>query len=183
MLNATIVRTKDELAAIHHLNHLNLKQNLSVTEQQLEGFVTWLYSLELLEQIHKLSPSVIVKDGQTLAGYALMTPIEASDFHPDLRDMFENLKPVTYKSHPLFSYSFYCMGQICIAKEYRGMGVVDLLYKKHKELYSNDFDFVLTEISTKNIRSLNAHKKVGFSSIYNYTDATDNWDVVVWDWK
>jgi hypothetical protein len=183
MLSATIVSTKDEIAAIHHLNQLNLKQNLSVNEQHQEGFVTWLYSLELLEQIHELSPSVIVKDGQTLAGYALTTPIEARDFHPDLNDMFENLKQVTYNGHPLFSYSFYCMGQICIAKEYRVKGVVNLLYNKHKELYSNDYDFILTEISTKNYRSLIAHKKVGFKSIYNHTDATDNWDVVLWDWK
>jgi hypothetical protein len=182
MLSATIVTTRDELTAIHKLNHLNLKQNLSVTEQQQEGFVSWLYSLELLDQIHKLSPSVIVKDGQTLAGYALMTPIEASEFHPDLREMFENLKPVIYKGHPLFSYNFYCMGQICVAREYRGKDVVNLLYNKHKELYSNDFDFVLTEISIKNIRSLNAHKKVGFRTIFNYTDAADNWDVVLWDW-
>lgn len=183
MLRATTVTTTEELTAIHYLNQTNLKQNLSVTEQEQEGFVTWLYSLELLKKIHRLAPSVIVKDVQRVAGYALMTPVEASAFHPDLKQMFENLKPVVYKGHPLFSYRFYCMGQICIAKEFRGKGAVNLLYKKHKEQYSTYFDFILTVISTKNVRSLIAHEKAGFTSIYNYTDATDNWDVVLWDWK
>jgi ribosomal protein S18 acetylase RimI-like enzyme len=75
------------------------------------------------------------------------------------------------------------MGQICVDKAYRGKGLVNMLYQKHREIYSSRFDFILTEISTANIRSIKAHEKLGFQSIHTYTDAMDEWRVVIWNWK
>jgi len=183
MLPATTVRNKNELVQIHYLNQANLKQNLSVVEQKEQGFVTWLYSIELLEQMHRLAPSIIVKDGNKVAGYALTTLREASAFHHDLKQMFRNLQQVKYRNKLLSCFRFYCMGQICVAKEYRGKGIVNSLYQKHKEVFGDQYDFVLTEISTANQRSLKAHEKVGFENIYTHLDKMGEWSVVVWDWK
>ena len=49
MLKATVVSTDDELFQIHCLNQQNLKQNLDKNILDQEGFVTWLYSLDLLK--------------------------------------------------------------------------------------------------------------------------------------
>jgi hypothetical protein len=57
------------------------------------------------------------------------------------------------------------------------------LYQKHKDIYSSQFDFILTEISTSNHRSLKAHEKIGFKTIYSHIDEMDEWNVVVWNWK
>ena len=51
------------------------------------------------------------------------------------------------------------------------------------KLFAEDFDFVATEISTTNKRSMRAHEKVGFKTIYTYSDALDEWNVVVWEWE
>jgi ribosomal protein S18 acetylase RimI-like enzyme len=96
--------------------------------------------------------------------------------------MFHHLEELSYKDQPLFSYQFYCMGQICVDRPFRGMGLVNELYQKHKEVYRSKYDLLLTEISTSNIRSQKAHEKVGFSTIHTYTDALDEWNVVVWEW-
>jgi RimJ/RimL family protein N-acetyltransferase len=183
MLEATIVTTEDELAQIHQLNQLNLKQNLSEKEKKEEGFVSWLYSMKLLEQMHKLAPSIIVKDEDKVVGYALVTLKEAREFHPDLRTMITNLQPLHYNGKLLFTYSFYCMGQICIDKNYRGKGVFNNLYQHHKKIYQTKFDLLITEISTHNPRSQKAHEKVGFKTIHNYKDVMDEWNVVGWDWQ
>jgi hypothetical protein len=183
MLKATIVTTDDELLQIHKLNQQNLKQHLNEETQEREGFVSWLYSIELLRMMHNLSPSVIVKDKDNVVAYALTTLKESKIFHPDLEIMFGNLESVQYKNRPLSSYRFYCMGQICIAKDYRGKGIVNMLYQQHQEVYGRYFDFLLTEISIKNPRSLKAHEKIGFQTIYTYKDAMDEWNVVVWDWN
>lgn len=183
MLKATIVTTKEELEQIHRLNAENLKANLDDQTQAVEGFVSWLYPFDLLQKMHDLAPSVIVKDEKRIAGYALTTLKDSRSFHPDLDTMFRHLEAVQYKGKPLSQHHFYCMGQICIAKDYRGKGIVDMLYQKHKEIYSSQFDFLLTEISTSNIRSMKAHDKVGFQTIYTYSDAMDEWNVVVWEWK
>ena len=183
MLKATLVTSEEELLQIHNLNEQNLKQNLDKETQKQEGFVTWLYPLELLKKMHQLSPGIIVKGNDKVAAYALTTLKEAAVFHPDLEVMFRNLQPVQHKGKPLSCYRFYCMGQICVEKEYREKGIVNMLYQKHKEIYSPHYDFILTEILTSNFRSLKAHKKTGFQSIYTYRDAMDEWSVVVWDWS
>lgn len=183
MLKATMVTTENELVQIYRLSQQNLKQHLDKSIQQKEGFVTWLYSIELLQKMHRLSPSIIVKDEDRVVAYALTTLKESKAFHPDLETMFRNLESVQYKNKPLSSYRFYCMGQICVAKEYRSKGIVAMLYQKHKEVYGRQYDFLLTEISTSNLRSLKAHEKIGFQTIYTYKDAMDEWDVVVWNWN
>jgi RimJ/RimL family protein N-acetyltransferase len=74
------------------------------------------------------------------------------------------------------------MGQICVDKNYRGKGLVQELYNKHKEIYSTKYQLLITEVSTANIRSQKAHEKVGFTTIHTYKDAMDEWNVVVWEW-
>jgi ribosomal protein S18 acetylase RimI-like enzyme len=183
MLQASLVNTREQLKKIHELNQLNLRSHLSETEQRNQGFLSWSYSLELLQQLHELAKSVIVTENDQLAGYALTTLPEARSFHPELDLMFKGFEGLVYKERPIFSYRFYCMGQICIAKEFRGMGIVPMLYDKHKETYSYQYDFILTEISTRNIRSIKAHEKVGFKAIQHHRDHLDEWAVVIWDWK
>ena len=82
MLEVTTVKNTNELEQIFRLNQANLKQNLGVEKQIEEGFVTWLYAVELLEKMHSLAPSVIVKDAGRVVAYALTTLNESSSFHP-----------------------------------------------------------------------------------------------------
>ena len=183
MIYATEVTTDDEILQIHKMNQLYLRSNLSQQVQEEEGFVSWLYPVSLLQQMDNIAPSIIVKDDDKVIGYALVTPIEVSSFHSDLQAMIDNLETIDYKSKPLSSYSYYVMGQVCIDKEYRGKGIFSMLFQKHKEIYSDQYELLVTEISTKNLRSQKAHEKVGFTTIYTYTDAVDEWNVVAWDWK
>jgi ribosomal protein S18 acetylase RimI-like enzyme len=97
--------------------------------------------------------------------------------------MFTRFDQLIYDNKPLPEYHFYIMGQICIAKEYRGKGLFDMLYEKHKEIFQSKYDFVITEVATRNIRSMRAHIRVGFKIIATYTDELDEWAVVIWDWR
>ncbi|MEO6329175.1 MAG: GNAT family N-acetyltransferase [Ginsengibacter sp.] len=183
MLQTTIVTKEDELIQIHRLNQQNLRQYLSAEEKQQEGFVSWLYSMELLQEMHNLAPSIIVKDMDAVIGYALVTLKEAATFHRDLQIMIDNLHALSYHDKPLYSYDFYCMGQVCIHKDYRGKGVFNMLYQKHREIYSSRFQLLVTEISASNLRSQKAHENVGFKTMHTYHDEMDEWNVVVWDWR
>ncbi len=180
---ATIVTTADELLQIHLLNRANYRQNISAEERDKEGFVSWPYPMELLEKTQALAPHIILKDGEIVVGYALVLLKEAAPFHKDLQGMFNNLATLMYNGKPLADYDYYVMGQVCIDKPWRGKGAFNMLYQHHKKLYSNSFDMVITEISVSNIRSQRAHEKTGFKTIYGYTDAADEWNVVAWDWK
>lgn len=97
--------------------------------------------------------------------------------------MFQNLDAIIYQDRPLAAQPFYVMGQICIAKGYRGKGLFDVLYEKHKEVFQHQYPFVLTDISARNVRSLRAHQRIGFKTINTYRDELDDWSVVLWDWR
>src|SRR5688572_20718101 len=104
MLYPAVVTSLKELKQIQELNHQNLKANLSAEEQFQEGFVSWPYSLKLLEQMNGLAPSIIVKQEEEVVGYALVTLIEASAFHEDLNLMLANIGTVQYQGKPLAQY-------------------------------------------------------------------------------
>jgi hypothetical protein len=78
---------------------------------------------------------------------------------------------------------YYVMGQICVAENYRGQGVFDGLYQKHREKYSSQFDLLITEVSKRNTRSMKAHERVGFKTVHSFRDHTDEWNIILWDWR
>ena len=182
-MQAELVTSTDELHQILELQQCNLIRNIDQHEMNSQGFVTMEHTFDVLKQMHDLSPSVIIKDGNKVAGYALTMLRECRELFPPLEPMFANFDILQWKSKPLNDYSFYAMGQICIGKEYRGKGLFEELYNGHKKFYGGQFDFIITEVSTRNYRSLRAHEKVGFKTIHTYRDELDEWSVVIWDWS
>ena len=183
MYSFSLVTKTSELEQIAALSKENLRNDLSVEEKKAQGFITWEYTLPLLEKLHAIAPAVIVKYEEEVAGYALTARKEAAAVLPVLKDMIHHLEPLSFKGKPLSDYRYYIMGQICIAKAHRGKGLFDQLYQHHKKVYQAQYELLVTEISTSNDRSLKAHQNTGFQTIHTYQDTMDEWDVVVWDWN
>ncbi|RFM28000.1 GNAT family N-acetyltransferase [Deminuibacter soli] len=176
------VTTDDELVQIAALSDANLVSNVSDDTKGKEGFVTWAYTPEILRSLHAVTPSVIVKHNNQVAGYALVLPQEAAQLYPPLAGVLQYFKEhVTYQGKPVSDYRFYVMGQVCVHPQFRGQGVFDKLYQFHREQLAGQYDFILTEISTRNLRSQRAHERVGFTTIHTYHDNMDEWNVVLWN--
>jgi hypothetical protein len=118
-----------------------------------------------------------------LAGYALVMRREFEKDIPVLQPMFGQFNDLVYNGKKLGDQSYFVMGQICVAKPYRGMGVFAGLYAKMREEMAPHFQYVITEIDKKNTRSQRAHEKVGFKTIAEYHSDFDNedWLIVLWD--
>ena len=183
MIEPSLTNTIQDLQQILHLQNENLIQNIDETEIRSQGFVTLLHDLATLEQMHRLAPSVIIKDDNKVVAYALTMLRECRQLMPDLEPMFFLFDKLVWNNKPLNNYSFYVMGQICIAKEHRSKGLFEKLYEHHKKVYQIQFDLCVTEISSRNHRSLRAHEKIGFKVIHTHTDKLDEWVVVGWDWS
>lgn len=182
MISSKLVTAEDELLQILDLQKQNLPKNISEEESRSQGFVTFQHDLETLKQFHQLAPSVIVKDDDKVIAYALTVVNEARYIFPPMESMFRQLETLQWKNKPFSDYRYYEMGQICVAKDYRGKGVFEMLYQKHKNSYSDRYDLIVTKISTNNHRSLRAHEKAGFEIAVVEKDELDDWAVVVWDW-
>lgn len=168
-----------EILALQRENHVSaVARDVAVTE----GFVTASHTLDVLEKMHAMGPSIVARDADgTLAGYALMMALEARALVAELVPMFALFDGLEFRGRPLRELRYYVMGQVCVAKPYRGKGVFDALYAGHRAEYGDRFDLTVTEIATRNGRSLRAHERVGFESIHRYRDATDEWAIVGWD--
>ncbi len=182
MIKLTTVASTTELEQILGLQQSNLQQNIDETEMQTQGFVTMIHNIDVLQQMHNLAPSVVAKEQENVIGYALVMLRECRELFPPLEPMFKNFDGLEYKYRPLNDYRFYVMGQVCIDKQYRRTGLFDQLYQKHKEIYGSQFDFIVTEVSTRNLRSLRAHERVGFETLNTYEDELDEWSVILWNW-
>lgn len=183
MYHSAIASTIDELEQILILQSQNLQSNISAEEIKQQGFVTVHHTPESLKAMNDIGQAIIIKENEKVVAYALTMFTECRALVPALDPMFANFEKLKWKGKALKDYRFYVMGQICVDKQHRGKGLVEMLYQKHKEVYSPSFDLIVTEIATRNHRSLRAHEKIGFQTINIYKDETDEWAVVAWEWS
>jgi len=176
------VRERAELAQILELQRANLAAHVSDAEVREQGFVTAVHSLAALQHMHDLAPSIVAQTETELAGYALTMLLEARADVPILEPMFELLETLSWRGRSLRATRFYVMGQVCVAKAFRGQGVFDALYRGHHEHYRERFELLVTEVSTRNPRSLRAHERVGFQPLHRYRDSVDDWVILGWGW-
>ena len=180
----TAVKSPKEVLQILELQAKNHVTQVPPSIAQSQGFVTVKHDPEVLQRMNAAAPAIIAKDGDQLAGYALVMPRSFAIDIPILPPMFELLDTLHWKGRILREDpGWFVMGQICVAEDYRGMGVFDGMYQKMKEIYQSAFDFVITEIAERNTRSIRAHERVGFETLHTFSDeiAREDWRVVVWE--
>jgi len=90
-----------ELEGIKNLQQENLKANLSDVESEAEGFVTAEYTLDFLRIMHEAEPSVIAKDGDVIAGYALVAVKSIASQHKLLDHLFSTIDETINNGVPM----------------------------------------------------------------------------------
>jgi hypothetical protein len=185
MLTITTVQSEADVYGILTLQQANLRRNVPLDIQLDQGFVTVEHDPAVLLRMNQAAPSVIAKDGDTVVGYALTMLPEFGSNVPELLPLFELIKALTYNGKPLRDYAWYVMGQVCVAEGYRGQQVFDRMFQHHREVYSNQYQLLITDISANNSRSLRAHARVGFQTLHEFHDSRigETWVVVAWDWE
>ncbi|MBD2704066.1 GNAT family N-acetyltransferase [Spirosoma sp. BT702] len=183
MLHITTVQSEADVQGILDLQQANLRRNVSTDLQASQGFVTVEHDPAVLLRMNQAAPSVIAKDGDTVVGYALTMLPEFGNDIPELLPLFALIDTLSYEGKPLKNYTWYVMGQVCVAEGYRGQRVFDRMFEHHREVYSHRYQLLITDISANNVRSLRAHARVGFQSIHEFYDSAigETWVVVAWD--
>jgi ribosomal protein S18 acetylase RimI-like enzyme len=181
----TTIKTDQEIQQLLDLQQSNLTKNISEDVANDQGFVTVVHNFDLLSRMNQSIPQIIAKDGDKVVGYALVMPESFRFDIPVLTAMFTMLDELEFKGKLIKNIAYYAMGQICVAEGYRGQGIFDGLYAKHKSELSDRFELCVTEIAKRNLRSLAAHKRVGFEIIHEYFDVNypELWEVVAWDFS
>lgn len=182
----TLVRGPRDVESILALQAENHRDVVDAETAQREGFTSVRHDPAVLHAMNRAYPSAIAVSGDVLAGYALMMAQQFRKDVPILEPMFSLFERLEWRGEPLAGNArWFVMGQVCVAKAFRGQGVFDGVYHQLRAAYASQFDFVLTEISQRNVRSMRAHRRVGFETLHVYRDeaADETWEVVVWDWR
>ncbi len=160
------VQSRLELEQILSLQEENIPDALSMKEMEEEGFLTVTHTLDLLDGMNKVCPHIIAKENGKVIGYALC-------MHPKFGNEIELLKPMFEEINSVLSpgEKYMVMGQVCIHKEYRKMGVFQNLYKKMQDVIRTNYNCIITEVDALNKRSLNAHFAVGFIELKTYNSS------------
>lgn len=176
----TQVSTETEIQEILALQERNLSTKISKEEARAQGFVTVKHDAQILRDMNQPYPHIIATHEGKVIGYALMMIKDFRDRIPVLIPMFDLIDSLSYNNESLKETRYFTMGQVCIDKNYRGMGVFKNLYETMKEKYQPHFDYLITEIAARNTRSIRAHAKIGFEEIKRYDDDGTTWVMVIW---
>jgi len=183
MVQLTRAKDKADLQAILDLQKLNLRKLIGEEEAGKEGFLTAQYTIEMMEQMHQFQPSIIAKEGDKVAGYVIITDKNSFGQHPLLDDLFNSIDQLNYKGNNLKEINYVLVGQLCVAKAYRGTGLVQKMYHYYKDCLKDQYQYLVTDVAQENQRSIKAHLKTGFEIIHSIEYGGIGWEIVIWDWN
>jgi ribosomal protein S18 acetylase RimI-like enzyme len=172
-----------EVEEIKSLQTRNLKKNISLKNRLIDGFLTASYSINFLNKMNELTPAIIAKQSNRVIGYVLATDRSLLSEHPLLRDLSSQINKISFKKKTIGDFNYLVVGQLCVAKEFRGQGVAQQLYFYFKKVYKNRYPFAVTDVDQKNSASIGMHLKVGFETLSTLNYGESSWNVVIWDWE
>lgn len=169
------------LEQIIELQQQNLYKSLSTEQQDQQGFVFAEHTVQLLELMASQIPQVVALYQNKVIGYNLAMTASMETELPSLEPMFREFHKSQYNGKVLTDYKFFVGGQVCVDKDFRGLGLLSKLYNATANLVDNDFELCVTEISVRNTNSLKVHQKMGFEVVSTHNDGFSDWNVVAWD--
>lgn len=183
MIRYTTSKTDKELEQILELQKQNLAIGLTAEQIASQGFVTVSHSFQDLHTMNVIEEHVIAKDNDRVVAYLLAMTVRSRFDIPMLLPMFEMFEQIEYQNKKVADWRYIVVGQVCVAAGYRGKGVLDACYATYRNIFQDRYDFAITEINTRNQRSINAHKRIGFETIHEYVAPDgEGWSIVLWRW-
>lgn len=183
MITYTTVKSDKEIEQILLLQKQNLAAGLTKEQISSQGFVTVSHRFEDLKKMNDIEQHVIGKDNDRVVAYLLAMTAHSRFDVPVLFPLFDMFERVNYQGKKIADHKYIVVGQACVAEGYRGQGIFDACYAAYRHNFKDKYEFAITEIATRNQRSINAHKRVGFESIYEYAAPDgEEWSVVIWKW-
>jgi hypothetical protein len=183
MPTVCIANSQKDLEGILVLQCKNLAQNIAEEEKKEQGFVMVSHDLKDLQLFSKHAPQLILKKDEKVIGYLLAMSKTLRETVPMLKPMFEQIDQIRYQGKSLNDSNYLIVGQVCVGKEFRGLGLIDKMFAEYRKLFKEEYDYAITEIVTSNSRSVRAHLRIGFEIIHTFQDDFQEWNIVLWDWR
>jgi hypothetical protein len=142
--------------AILRLQSANYIGNLSIEERH-QGFLSAEFSRQqVAEMAEDLGTMLALVEGE-VAGFLCAFRKEFNHGSPVIDEMLRSYDRVAFGGRPLAMFSSYIYGPVCIARAYRGQGLLPGLFEAQKEDLAGQFEVGVAFVSRDNPHSLRAH--------------------------
>lgn len=158
-----------DIAAITRLQNANLYAAVDENERA-GGFLTTPFSDAQLQAIIKNGGAFVAQIGDAeLAGYALVGPWDFYAQWPIFPFMTARVADKVWNGVALTTENTFQYGPVCVAREWRGRGVLPPLFQEMRRHFAPRFSVGMTFINRQNARSLGAHRKLGMEIVDEFS--------------
>ncbi|HKY08142.1 MAG TPA: N-acetyltransferase [Candidatus Binatia bacterium] len=142
--------------AILALQSANFISNLKEDERQ-QGFLSAQFTAEQTAQIAEDLGTTLALVDERVAGFLCAFRNEFDTGSPVIATMLRSYDHLTFEGKRLSSFNSYIYGPVCIARQYRGRGLLRGLYDAQKKALAGRFEIGVAFVARSNPHSLNAH--------------------------
>ena len=178
--------TAQELQELIQIQSLQSKHHKDAIPKNLwgqKGYVTLLYSLEMLQKAGRYYPPIIAKFEDEIIGYLLVFDQKILGLHPVIDHFIAEINTHKFMGKSLQSENYVMVGQLCVDHKFSGKGIAREMYAYFKKFYASSFSYCVTDIDKRNLRSLKLHYSLGFQLIGKSHTEEAEWNIVLWDWN
>ena len=141
---------------ILQLQSANYIANLTEEERQ-SGFLSAQFTVEQTAQIAEDLGITVAVLNDRVAGFLCAFRKEFPSGSPVIAEMLRSYPRFRFEDRSLSNFVSYIYGPVCIAREYRGGGLLRGLYQAQKEDLAGRFEIGVAFVSRSNAHSLRAH--------------------------
>ncbi len=145
------------------LQEKHIVHNLTLEQQAKQGFVTTRFTANLLTELQREGRSFVLYEGTRLGAYAFgasndfFRQWELCEFMIERFSELDSAKKIS--GNRITAENSFMYGPVCIDNDFRGRGVLKLLFDAVSAEGVGKYKFVTTFINQRNEISLAAHKK------------------------
>ncbi len=175
MIN-TRIGNKNDINRILSLQERNLYQNLD-EEEQKKGFVTTPFTLEQILEIIKQNGMFIAENEKNeIIAYAFAGSWEYFEQWEIFNYMVSRFSTLSFGGKKITTKNSFQYGPVCIDKNYRGNGLLNLIFEEMRLEFFTKYPISITFINKLNEISEKAHtKKLGWKIIDEFEFNNNNY--------
>jgi len=170
-----------DMEGVLALQQVNLWRNLTA-EEQLGGFVTTPFTTTQLEAIIAQGGLFVIVADQQIVAYAFAGNWAYFQQWQIFEVMVKRLPQLSFQGQPVTVSNSFQYGPVCIARAYRGQGLLPLIFESLRLEWQQQYPLALTFINVVNVVSTQAHvRKLGWEVIDHFDFNGNNYLGLAYD--
>lgn len=180
----TRIGNRNDIDDVLALQERYLFRNLSEIERK-EGFVTTPFTVSQIEEIILQNGLILaVNENDVIIAYAFAGSWEYFEQWDLFKHMISRFPKMSFNGSKITTENSFQYGPVCIDKEYRGKGVLNLIFEEMRLEFLKKYPISITFINKINAISEKVHtKKLGWEKLGEFEFNNNTYIELAFDMK